>query len=182
MRQKMNLIRALVTEPKVLFLDEPTIGMDPHIARRVRRFIAQWVRDFPDRTVLLTTHYMAEAEELCRTVAIIDQGAIVVADTPENLRRELGGTGLYRLTLADGFVDPAVLGSLPGLCDLEENARDAEGAVREFTFHLGAGGEIGAVLDLCRARGARIVSFKKDQPCLEDLFVRIVGRRLAHEE
>ena len=182
MRQKMNLIRAFITEPKVLFLDEPTIGMDAHIARRVRRFIAQWVRDRPDRTILLTTHYMTEAEELCRTVAIIDRGRIVASDTPENLHRELGGEGRFRLTVADGDLNAAALGTVAGLSGCEETTPQSADGLRQFVFHLASDGLLSSVLDFCRARGGRIMGFSKDRPSLEDLFIRIVGRRLSDEE
>src|SRR3989442_1917864 len=78
MRQKMNLVRGLLPDPEILFLDEPTLGLDVGAARDVRAYIREWVRQRPGRTILLTTHYMHEAEELCDRVAIIHKGAVVV--------------------------------------------------------------------------------------------------------
>ncbi|MCX5973160.1 MAG: ABC transporter ATP-binding protein [Coprothermobacterota bacterium] len=74
MRQKMNFCRGFVTDPKILFLDEPTLGMDVSAARDIRAYIQTWMADHPERNIMLTTHYMAEADELCNRVAIIDSG------------------------------------------------------------------------------------------------------------
>src|SRR3989454_881387 len=90
-RQRMNFARGFVSDPEVMFLDEPTLGMDVNAARSLRLFVAQWVREKPGRTVLLTTHYMAEADELCDRVAIIDHGRVVACDSPAALRRQVQG-------------------------------------------------------------------------------------------
>ena len=74
LRQKMNFCRGFVTGPKVLFLDEPTLGLDVTAARTIRRFVRDWMGERPERTLLLTTHYMMEADELCDRVAIIHRG------------------------------------------------------------------------------------------------------------
>src|SRR2546422_3312200 len=90
-RQRMNFARGFVSEPEVLFLDEPTLGMDVTAARQLREFVATWVRAQKGRTVLLTTHYMAEAEELCDRVAIIDRGRVLACDSTAGLRRQVQG-------------------------------------------------------------------------------------------
>src|SRR3989449_8589308 len=90
-RQRMNFARGFVSDPEVLFLDEPTLGMDVTAARTLREFVATWVREKPGRTVLLTTHYMAEAEELCDRVAIIDRGRVLACDSVPELRRQVQG-------------------------------------------------------------------------------------------
>ncbi|HAZ27450.1 TPA: ABC transporter, partial [Candidatus Acetothermia bacterium] len=84
-RQKMNFARGFLTDPEVLFLDEPTIGLDVQTARTLRAYIREWVDRHPDRTILLTTHYMYEADELCDRVAIIDQGKVLACDRPATL-------------------------------------------------------------------------------------------------
>ncbi len=89
MRQRMNLCRALVSDPEILFLDEPTVGLDVEAARAVRKYVRSWIHQNPRRTVLLTTHYMFEADELCDRVAIIDHGHIVAQGTTNNLKRDL---------------------------------------------------------------------------------------------
>ena len=100
MKQRLLIARALLHKPKVLFLDEPTRGLDPKVAREIRAFVAGLARQ--GVTVFLTTHYMEEADQLCDRVAILDRGRIVVLDTPERLKAEfrLGD----RTTLEDVFI------------------------------------------------------------------------------
>lgn len=90
-RQKMNFCRGFITDPDVLFLDEPTLGLDVTAARAVRAFIREWLAEKPTRTVLLTTHYMAEADELCDRLAIIEKGQVKACDTPNTLKRRVAG-------------------------------------------------------------------------------------------
>jgi ABC-2 type transport system ATP-binding protein len=90
-RQRMNFARGFVSDPEVMFMDEPTLGMDVNAARALRAYVAGWMRERPARTVLLTTHYMAEAEELCDRLAIIDRGAVLACDSPAALRRQVQG-------------------------------------------------------------------------------------------
>ena len=100
MKQRLLIARALLHRPKVLFLDEPTRGLDPKVAREIRTFVAALARQ--DVTVFLTTHYMEEADQLCDRVAILDHGRIVVMDVPERLKAEfsLG----EKTTLEDVFI------------------------------------------------------------------------------
>jgi ABC-2 type transport system ATP-binding protein len=101
MKQRLLIARALLHAPQVLFLDEPTRGLDPHVARDIRAIIADLARG--GVTVFLTTHYMEEADQLCDRVAIIDRGRIVALDTPERLKAEHGnGAGA---TLEDVFIN-----------------------------------------------------------------------------
>ncbi|UCD98906.1 MAG: ABC transporter ATP-binding protein [Chloroflexota bacterium] len=88
MKQRLLIARALLHRPKVLFLDEPTRGLDPNVARDIRRFISSLSEE--GVTVFLTTHYMEEADRLCNRVAIIDQGKIVALDTPDRLKADFG--------------------------------------------------------------------------------------------
>ena len=88
MKQRLLIARALLHEPKVLFLDEPTRGLDPGVARDIRAIVAELAKT--GVTVFLTTHYMEEADRLCDRVAILDQGAIVALDTPQALKQEHG--------------------------------------------------------------------------------------------
>src|SRR2546430_2515569 len=96
-RQKMNMIRGFVTDPDILFLDEPTLGLDVNAARVMRDYITNWVRSQKGKTVLLTTHYMAEADQMCDRIAIIDNGKILACDTPENLKRMIRTETTFRL-------------------------------------------------------------------------------------
>jgi len=99
MKQRLLIARALLHQPKVLFLDEPTRGLDPHVARDIRSFVAELARQ--GVTVFLTTHYMEEADQLSGRVALLDQGKIVALDTPRQLKKERG----EGVTLEDVFVE-----------------------------------------------------------------------------
>src|SRR5256714_9360309 len=101
-RQKMNFCRGFITDPKILFLDEPTLGLDVTSARAIRAFIREWMRENPARTLLLTTHYMAEADELCDRLAIIDRGKVLACDTPGNLKKRVQKYPIFELSLAPG--------------------------------------------------------------------------------
>jgi len=100
MKQRLMIARALLHEPKVLFLDEPTLGLDPNMAREIRSFVSGLSE--LDVTVFLTTHYMEEADQLCNRVAILDRGRVVALDTPQDLKSEYGQG--RPVTLEDVFV------------------------------------------------------------------------------
>jgi ABC-2 type transport system ATP-binding protein len=100
MKQRLLIARALLHKPEILFLDEPTRGLDPHIARDIRSIVTNLSKD--GITVFLTTHYMEEADQLCQRVAFLDQGHIVALDTPERLKSEYGSGG--KTTLEDIFI------------------------------------------------------------------------------
>src|SRR5947208_14563689 len=89
LRQKMNFCRGFVTNPKILFLDEPTLGLDVSAARTIRQFVREWMQERPERTLVLTTHYMMEADELCDRVAVIHRGRVLACDTPPALKPRL---------------------------------------------------------------------------------------------
>ena len=100
LRQKMNIVRGFLTDPDVLFLDEPTLGLDVGASRDVRKFIRQWIDEDESRTLLLTTHYMVEAEELCDRVAIINQGQLLACDSPANLKYRLQKDVIFYLEVS----------------------------------------------------------------------------------
>src|SRR6185503_7594127 len=100
LRQKMNFVRGFISDPTVVFLDEPTLGLDVGAAREVRQFVKDWMKQHPDRTILLTTHYMAEADELCDRLAIIDQGKLLALDTPANLKHRLQKEAVFKLSVS----------------------------------------------------------------------------------
>src|SRR3989475_11595054 len=102
MRQKMNLIRGLMTAPRILFLDEPTVVLDVGAARDVRHEIRRWMAEDPTRTVILTTHYMMEADELCDRVAIVNRGRIVAEGTPAELKQQVQQNAIVDLQLSPG--------------------------------------------------------------------------------
>src|SRR5512143_4143477 len=100
LRQKMNIVRGFLTDPQVVFLDEPTLGLDVSASREVRQFVLRWMSENRQRTTLLTTHYMAEADELCDRVAIINAGRVLACDTPAALKRRLQREALFHLDVS----------------------------------------------------------------------------------
>src|SRR5262249_5058990 len=97
LRQKMNIVRGFLTDPEVIFLDEPTLGLDVGASRDVRAFVHRWTKEDERRTLLLTTHDMAEAEALCDRVAIINSGRVLACDTPAALKERLQRDRVYHL-------------------------------------------------------------------------------------
>ncbi len=182
MRQKMNLIRGFVTDPKILFLDEPTLGLDVHVARNVRNNVLSWVRDHREKTVFLTTHYMAEAEELCDRIAIIDRGQIVECDTPANLRKKLAEGSIYRLNLSPAPAKADFLSYIRGVKDPYISKSDNGDGSWEIRFGLDEDEMLLEVLQAAKSGGLHVDSFGKIEPGLEDLFLKVVGRKLEKEE
>lgn len=179
MRQKMNLVRGLVSEPQILFLDEPTVGLDVEAGRDVRAYIKTWMGDHPGRTILLTTHYMSEAEELCDRVAIIHKGKIIAADTPAGLKRASQSGSYFVLSTErlDGGAD--FLAGVPGVSRVDAAARDGH---TELHVQLADDGAIAGVVAALAQRGRRILQLQKVEPTLEEAFVALVGRRLEEAD
>ncbi|MDB5308878.1 MAG: transporter [Gemmataceae bacterium] len=178
-RQKMNFCRGFITDPKILFLDEPTLGLDVTSARAIRAFIREWMRERPARTILLTTHYMAEADELCDRLAIIDRGKVLACDTPGNLKKRVQQYPLFELSLAPGTNGLADLGKLPGV---HKSSTTETPTTVELKVSLEEEPVIGAVVQKLVTSGGRILTLKKVEPTLEDVFIELVGHGLAENE
>jgi ABC-2 type transport system ATP-binding protein len=181
LRQKMNFCRGFVTDPKILFLDEPTLGLDVHAARTVRDFIRRWLAERPGRTMVLTTHYLAEADELCDRIAIVHKGKVLVCDTPENLKRRVQRYPIFELALASkaGSNGWHELGRLPGVHNCTYN----EGpAVIDVKVALEEEAVVGSVVQEIVVGGSRILSLKKVEPSLEDVFIEMVGHGMPKQE
>ncbi len=173
-RQKMNMIRGFVTGPDILFLDEPTLGLDVNAARIIRDYVMNWVRGQKGKTVLLTTHYMAEADEMCDRIAIIDQGRILACDTPANLKRMIRTQTTFRLEV-DPLRDTAAFTRLAGVKNFSRKD-DIEKGLSELTFILEDEAPVAEILSTITAQGAKVHSLRKTEPTLEDVFVSMVGR------
>jgi ABC-2 type transport system ATP-binding protein len=169
MRQKMNLVRSLLSDPEVLFLDEPTLGLDVEVARDVRSYLVEWMRA-GDRTILLTTHYMAEADQLCDRLAIIHLGRILTVGTPEDLKRRAGFRERYRIEV-EGNSDPAPLRSFGSVESAQLDGRH----VHIVTLEQDEGGG-----ELIRLVGSLpgVKAFTREDPTLEDAFIALTGRGL----
>jgi ABC-2 type transport system ATP-binding protein len=180
LRQKMNIVRGFMTDPDVLFLDEPTLGLDVGASRDVRRFVRRWIDEAPTRTLLLTTHYMVEADELCDRVAIINQGRLLACDTPANLKHSLQREAIFRLEVSplngQGLAD---LQALPGVQNVVHRPQDGR-AVLELI--LAEEPVLGGVVNSLTAAGVQLLNLQKREPTLEDVFVQLVGHSMAVAE
>ena len=181
-RQRMNFCRGFITDPKVIFLDEPTLGLDVHAARIVRDFTKGWLQKHPDRTLLLTTHYMAEADELCDRIAIIDHGKVLACDTPANLKRMLQSQPIFEIDVS-GITERTipVLGEAPGVEHVTGEPDDS-GSTYKLKFILKDESAISSVVQALTSQEASIRSLQKHEPTLEDVFIKLVGRSLTGGE
>jgi ABC-2 type transport system ATP-binding protein len=174
-RQKMNFCRGFITDPRILFLDEPTLGLDVTSARAIRVFLKEWMKEDPERTLLLTTHYMAEADDLCDRLAIIDKGKVLACDTPTNLKRRVQAHPLFELSLAplDRVPD---LAAVPGV---HQATTTTTPTTIELKVSLKDESAIGSVVQSLVGAGGRILTLKKVEPTLEDVFIELVGHGLS---
>jgi ABC-2 type transport system ATP-binding protein len=178
-RQKMNFARGLLNDPWIFFLDEPTLGLDVSAARSVRELVLAWKAAVPGRTILLTTHYMAEADELCERIAIVDHGRILALGTPEDLKRRVQRESVFRLEVDRLDGGPGSLRGLPGVLSAAAAAAQDDGKDRqtvEINLSLADDGVLGSVVGILAERGSHILALRKSEPSLEDVFVELVGR------
>jgi ABC-2 type transport system ATP-binding protein len=169
MRRRLEIARGFLHSPRVLFLDEPTIGLDPQTRSSIWRYIAQ-LQEREEITIFMTTHYMDEAE-FCDRIAIMDQGRIVVLDTPEALKAQVGADRV-RIQTED---DDAAIAALAARFEIE--ATMSEGAV---TFLVPAGEEF--VPRLFAELGIPILSVSVSRPTLDDVFMAHTGTTIRDAE
>lgn len=171
MAQRVQIARAIAHRPKVLFLDEPSAGLDPQSR------IAMWeaVRGLRQEgiTVVLTTHYMEEADELCDRVAIIDHGKILVEDTPAALKASIGAQRVYLLDLKDQTGCLALVDGLKKLVGVT-GVESTEKGVRIFA--QGAEGLLSEIVEVANPYGLRDLTI--NETSLETVFIRLTGRDL----
>jgi ABC-2 type transport system ATP-binding protein len=171
-KHRLAVACALVGDPELLFLDEPTTGLDPQSRRQLWALLEQFRAD--GGTILLTTHYMEEAETICDRVAVVDRGRVIALGTPRALIASLGAEHVVEFA-ADGLADPLtvdVLRALPGVGE----ARDEQESWHVTTSELHR--TIPAVLDLVDRRRGRLTSLSTHSATLEDVFVSLTGRHL----
>jgi ABC-2 type transport system ATP-binding protein len=181
LRQKMNIVRGFMTDPDVLFLDEPTLGLDVGASREVRRFIRSWIDDNPSRTLMLTTHYMVEADELCDRVAIINQGRVLACDSPANLKHNLQQDAIFHLELSpfNGRLSPDLLETLPGVINVTHSPQDG---CESLDLILEEEQALAGVINTFSTANIQILNLKKNEPSLEDVFVKLVGQSMEEVE
>jgi ABC-2 type transport system ATP-binding protein len=175
-RQRLAVATALVGEPELLFLDEPTTGLDPQARRRLWEVI----RDLRERgrTVLITTHYMDEAEKLCDRVAVIDHGKVIAEGSPNQLISQLGGEHVIEFSLEKTDGHRIELSDFLKLPPVIHGVQEAEGFLLTVAQpHIA----IPAVLEFLDGRQAKLNSLTTRHANLEDVFVSLTGRYLRDE-
>jgi ABC-2 type transport system ATP-binding protein len=176
-RQRLAVACALIGDPELLFLDEPTTGLDP----QSRRQLWDIIRGFRQqgRTVLLTTHYMDEAERLCDRVAVVDHGKIIAHGSPQELIASLGGEHIIDVTLngdnGQAELDPSTLGDLPTVKSARREGEHISLAVTEPHIALPA------LLERLRGLGRELAGLSTRHASLEDVFVTLTGRHLRDD-
>ncbi len=175
MRQKVSICRALIHDPPVLLLDEPTLGLDPSFSRFIRSFIRKDLNEKGGKTILLTTHYMDEADQLCDRIAIMNDGKIVAVDTPENLKKSIPHDEILEVKCV-GSADFEGIG--------QSVYSQSEDGIMVHRIHAENVEEIMSEV-IKAADSAKILSMNVTKPTLEDVFIHLTGTRLtgeSHEE
>jgi ABC-2 type transport system ATP-binding protein len=168
-KQRLALALAIVNEPRVLFLDEPTAGLDPQVRREIYDVIEELKQE--KKTILLTTHYIEEAERLCDRVAVVDYGKVIALGTPRELKQRSAGTTRIEVRLARPPLD-GVLGKLEGVttCKLVDEA---------WVLHsTRVPATIVALVKQLESDGNELASLEISSPSLEDVFLELTGRKL----
>lgn len=168
-KQRLALAMALVNEPRVLFFDEPTAGLDPQVRREIYDIIEELRHE--KKTIVMTTHYIEEAERLCDRVAIVDHGKVIALGTPRELKSHSGGTTRIEVRLSK----PATDGALSAL----EGVADARLLGDTYVMHSDKPPK--TIVDLVKhleGNGNELISLEIASPSLEDVFIELTGRRL----
>ncbi len=168
MRRRLEIARGLIHYPRVLFLDEPTLGLDPQTREHIWNYIKELAKN-EKITIILTTHYMEEAELLCDRIAIIDHGKIIALGSPQELKKRVGGDSII-LSVSD-----------------MAKAKQAFPEAKEFDGHLAlsvkdAGKDIGKVFDSASKAGIEIIEANIRKPTLNDVFLQLTGREIREEK
>jgi len=176
MKQRLNVARGFINDPEVLFLDEPTLGLDVLSAKHIRGYIRNWVNTQPEKTVLMTTHYMAEADELCDRVGIIHEGRIVACDKPSSLKAMVRDKTVFQFDIA-GSGDYTKLKAVKGVVGLSwtHHIESDTSTLKVVLSDQAVASEIESAL---RTSGSRILSITTPEPTLEDVFIHLVGKGL----
>jgi ABC-2 type transport system ATP-binding protein len=175
MRRRLEIARGLVHSPKILFLDEPTTGLDPVSRTNVWEMIRA-LRDKAKLTILLTTHYMDEADKLCERIAIVDHGKLAALDTPARLKDSIPGTDTVEVEFGNAPADwMQQLAKLPHAADVKQ--RDG---VVHISSHDGPS-TVAGLMDLARAQKVTVRRVTVESTTLDDVFLHYTGRELRDE-
>ena len=173
-KQRLSVACALAGRPELLFLDEPTTGLDPQSRRQLWEVLERFREG--GGTILITTHYMDEAHALCDRVGIMDRGKLIALGTPRELVASLGAEHVVEFALANGgAIDQVLLASLPGVRDVRRD--DTHLHLSTSELHL----TVPALLDLLNRQHATLSQLGTHSATLEDVFVTLTGRQLRDD-
>lgn len=182
MKQRVAISKALIADPPILLLDEPTLGLDPQAARNLRELISELKNE--GHTVLLTTHYMEEADLLSDRIGIIDQGKIIALDTPERLKERIEQKDVIRLEISGWHDDLAAkIQAIPGVDKLLAHKLESDHAGASPLYEVSLHAEssrlvLPGVIDKINYNGTRLVNMNIQRPSLEDVFISLTGKAL----
>lgn len=179
-RQRVGMADALVGDPQILILDEPTIGLDPHQIRQVRDLIRELGKE---RTVILSSHILPEVEAVCTRVQIIHRGRLIGQGKPDELRSKITGGGVTVTVELKGADDtlPAALESLPGVGGVRERQGSGDGT-QSFSIQTKNGPATReSIFDMAVEKGCKLLSLSQESASLEDIFVEITMREESAE-
>jgi len=169
MKRRLEVARGLIHQPRVLFLDEPTLGLDPQSRSNLWEFITK-LPEMHNVTIFMTTHYMEEAE-VCNTIAIIDNGKIIAVGTPDELKKTIGGDVVY-MTTTDNATAKSEIKSLFNI--------DASEKQNELYMTCSRGDT--CIPEIIRTLGDKVISVRLQRPTLNDVFLKLTGKTIRQED
>jgi ABC-2 type transport system ATP-binding protein len=177
MRQRIAIGKALLARPPILLLDEPTLGLDPQAARNLRELILDLQKE--GHTILLTTHYMEEADQLSDRIGIIDTGKIIALDTPEGLKQRIGQSEIVKLEVVGWYEKIGEqLRALPGVDSMIPRKLEGDGLWEVSLQAANSRAILPGVVDAVNHNGTRLVNMNIVKPSLEDVFINLTGKAL----
>jgi ABC-2 type transport system ATP-binding protein len=177
MRKRLDIAGGLLHRPKVLFLDEPTVGLDIQTRRKIWEYIKKIHKEF-DMTIFLSTHYMEEADQLCNRIGIIDDGKIQVIDSPQNLKSAMGNE-VISLTIENGDTEKAFLSELNKIELINKINQDQN----KITLFASKGTEvIPKIFQISSDLNVKINSLSLTQPTLDDVFISYTGHEIRDDD
>ncbi|MHB8928807.1 MAG: ABC transporter ATP-binding protein [Bacillota bacterium] len=179
-RHKLTVALLFMVRTPVVLMDEPTVHLDPNVAQTVRRFVKETVNGNRGQTVLMSTHYLQEAELMCDRVAIIDQGRLLACDSPSRLKRSAFDGSIVEIR-ADRCTEAGLEGlkAIPGVTQVRASLQDAAMGRQSIRIYGGNGlNPMAGALDALGAAGAEVKWAKSAEPSLEEVYLKLVGREI----
>ena len=180
-KQRMSLARGLLNDPKILFLDEPTLGLDVLTAKRLRTYVIDWAKREKKGTILLTTHYMAEADEMCDRVAIINNGKILACDSPIALKENLKATPIAKIDVSSIQADFSFIQKMRGVVGCSET-RSIQTGVTSLKVMAQNEKVFSDITSKLNEEKLKVLSINETEPTLEDVYIRLVGKGFEQAE